>query len=141
MEKEEENVASVDLIRVNKDLPIIPKRRNRKTLMKKFAEVFAGNLCNVTAACEQMSIDRSTFLEWMRECPSFQETIENIRAQIIDQCEANLLHQIYKEKNVAISKYWLEHQSKEWLAQDTNHNDFKVQIVKNEVNSKEDIIR
>jgi hypothetical protein len=117
----------------------VPVRRNRKTLMKQFLGSFAQNLCNVQKTCEDIKIPRAIYMEWIETSPSFLGACEAIRGQIIDKCEANLLDGIEKG-DIALSKYWLEHQSDRWKAPKIpgkmDGGNFKIEIERQNINPK-----
>lgn len=91
---------------------ILTKEEELTTNQKDFLKVFDAVLCNVSLACQQANIGRTTYYVWLKENPAFKENVENIKEGAIDFAESKLMQQIQNGNTTAIL-FFLKTQGKE----------------------------
>lgn len=69
------------------------------------AEVYRKNFGNVSATCDKLGIDRSTFNKWRKKYPQFDELIDNTDEFCIDFAESKLLQAIGEGNLTAVIFY------------------------------------
>lgn len=78
------------------------KLKGKKKLMY---EALKKTLGNVTLACEQVGIDRSTHYRWLKKYPVYKKMIDEIEDITIDFAENALFRQIKEGNTTAIIFY------------------------------------
>lgn len=68
--------------------------RRKKISNKKIASIFAKKGCNVSATCEALDINRSTFYEWRKEDPELDAMLNDESESLIDLTESKLIEKI-----------------------------------------------
>ena len=66
---------------------------------------------NITTACEQVGITRTTFYRWKAEDPEFKEVVENIDEYLLDFAEHSLFKQI-RDGNTTATIFYLKTKGK-----------------------------
>lgn len=86
----------------------VVKRRPRKTTEDKkgaFVKAFAQSRGIIAPACKAVSINRTTYYDWMERDPAFAESVEAIRQEQIDTVESALLNKIEGGDTTAVIFY------------------------------------
>lgn len=91
----------------------------------KFLKVFDAVLGNISLACQQANVGRSTYYLWMRENPAFKINVENIKEGMIDFVESKLMQEIQKSNTTAII-FFLKTQGKDRGYVERTENDVNV---------------
>ena len=78
------------------------KLKGKKKLMY---EALKKTLGNVTLACEQVGIDRSTHYRWLKKYPTYKKMIDEIEDITLDFAENALFKQIKEGNTTAIIFY------------------------------------
>jgi hypothetical protein len=73
-------------------------KQTRQTLWLK---AFRAKLFNISAACRDIGIDRSTYYKWLDD-PEFTEAVHDAREEKIDFIESRLLNKIKEGDTTAI---------------------------------------
>lgn len=94
-----------------------------------FLRVYDAVLCNVSLACQQCHINRSTYYYWLKENEVFNENIKDIREGLIDFAESKLMSEVRSGNTTAIL-FFLKTQAKdrgyvERVEQDVTVNKFE----------------
>jgi AcrR family transcriptional regulator len=77
----------------------------KETLLLKqdrFIEAFKSNLFNVSAACREVGVSRSSFYRWYDGDEIFRQRLNNAREEKIDFAESALFQKIQKGDTIAI---------------------------------------
>ena len=77
-----------------------------------FLKVYDAVLCNVSLACQQCHIGRSTYYYWLKECDAFKQNINEIREGLIDFAESKLMQEVRSGNTTAIL-FFLKTQAKD----------------------------
>lgn len=96
---------------------------------KNFLRIYDAVLCNVSLACQQCNIARTTYYYWLKESPAFKENAENIKEGLIDFAESKLMQEV-RSGNTAAILFFLKTQGKsrgyvERVEQDVTVNKFE----------------
>lgn len=91
----------------------------------KFLKVFDAVLGNISLACQQANVGRSTYYLWMRENPAFKINVENIKEGMVDFVESKLMQEIQKSNTTAII-FFLKTQGKDRGYVERTENDVNV---------------
>ena len=86
----------------------VVKRRPRKSTEDKkgaFVKAFAQSRGIIAPACKAVSINRTTYYDWMERDPAFAEEVEAIRQEQIDTVESALLNKIEDGDTTAVIFY------------------------------------
>ena len=86
----------------------VVKRRPRKSTEDKkgaFVKAFAQSRGIIAPACKAVSINRTTYYDWMERDPAFAESVEAIRQEQIDTVESALLNKIEDGDTTAVIFY------------------------------------
>ena len=86
----------------------VVKRRPRKSTEDKkgaFVKAFAQSRGIIAPACKAVSINRTTYYDWMERDPAFAEAVEAIRQEQIDTVESALLNKIEDGDTTAVIFY------------------------------------
>lgn len=86
----------------------VVKRRPRKSTEDKkgaFVKAFAQSRGIIAPACKAVSINRTTYYDWMERDPAFAEEVEAIRQEQIDTVESALLNKIEGGDTTAVIFY------------------------------------
>jgi len=111
------------------DKLIFSKEEELTANQKTFLKVFNAVMCNISLACQQSNIGRTTYYMWLKDNPAFKENIENIKESNIDYAESKLMQAIQKGNTAAIL-FFLKTQAKdrgyvERVEQDVTVNKFE----------------
>lgn len=66
------------------------KRIGDGTILK----VFKAKVCNISATCDALGIDRSTFYSWRRKYPELDEKLKDAEESVIDYAETRLVEKV-----------------------------------------------
>ncbi len=66
------------------------KRISDDTIVK----VFKNKVCNISATCDSLGIDRSTFYSWRRKYPELDEKLKEAEESVIDYAETRLVEKV-----------------------------------------------
>lgn len=92
-----------------KDVPD-KKEQKRTTINKaKFLEAFSGAAGNVTHACNEIGIGRTTYNLWINTDPKFALEVDNQKEENLDYAESALMFNIKAKKESSIF-YFLNNQ-------------------------------
>lgn len=77
------------------------KKQAVNTMQRRFLKAYAApeNRFNVTAACQQTRIGRTTIYRWLTDDPSFKEAFDESRESRLDAIEAALHSKAVEEKD------------------------------------------
>lgn len=94
-----------------------------------FLRVYDSVLCNISLACQQCHINRSTYYYWLKESEVFKQNINEIREGLIDFAESKLMQEVRSGNTTAIL-FFLKTQGKdrgyvERMEQDVTVNKFE----------------
>ena len=67
---------------------------NTEEAKKNMLECLKGRLGNVTAACDDANIGRTTHYKWMNEDPEYKAAVLEVNEMLIDHVEDKLLQRI-----------------------------------------------
>ena len=77
-------------------------KRSKRARQRAWLEAFKANFFNVTAACNKIVIDRSTYYRWLENDPDFVQAVQDAREEKIDFIEDQLLERISSGDTTAI---------------------------------------
>ena len=77
-------------------------KRSKRARQRAWLEAFKANFFNVTAACNKIGIDRSTYYRWLENDPDFAQAVQDAREEKIDFIEDQLLERISSGDTTAI---------------------------------------
>ena len=77
-------------------------RRSKKARQRAWIDAYKASLFNVTTACSEIGIDRSTYYRWLENDPSFSQTVQEAREEKLDFIEDQLLGKIAEGDTTAI---------------------------------------
>jgi hypothetical protein len=77
-------------------------RRSKKARQKAWLEAYKARLFNVTTACSEIGIDRSTYYRWLQNDPAFSQAVQEAREEKLDFIEDQLLGKIAEGDTTAI---------------------------------------
>jgi len=77
-------------------------RRSKKARQRAWIDAYKASLFNVTTACSEIGIDRSTYYRWLENDPSFSQTVQEAREEKLDFIEDQLLSKIAEGDTTAI---------------------------------------
>ena len=91
------------------------KEQERTTRKKKaFLEVYFKNVCNISATCEKIGIDRKTFYNWKEADPEFRRAVEDAENQLIDLAETQLFKNIRAGKETSLFFFLVNRKPERW---------------------------
>jgi hypothetical protein len=77
-------------------------RKSKKARQRAWLEAYKARLFNVTTACREIGIDRSTYYRWLENDPSFSQAVQEARDEKLDFIEDQLLGKIAEGDTTAI---------------------------------------
>jgi hypothetical protein len=83
------------------------EQQRTRIAKEQFIRVFSKGLGIVSAVCEKIGIDRSTYYDWMEKDDAFAETIRTITSQRNDYVEDKLMSKIAGNDGASI-RFYLE---------------------------------
>ena len=87
---------------INVENAEIKKRQTTKQKKKRFLELFAKRLCNVSKTCDVVGISRNTFYRWCYEDDMFKKGIENEHERFYDDLETTMYSKAITDKDTAM---------------------------------------
>ena len=67
---------------------------------------------NISAACKEVGINRSTYYDWIEKDPDFVQRVQEVEESVIDAVEQKLQELIQKENNVTATIFFLKTKGK-----------------------------
>ena len=80
----------------------IMDKRSKKARQRAWIDAYKANLFNVTTACSEIGIDRSTYYRWLENELSFSQAVQGAREEKLDFIEDQLLGKIAEGDTTAI---------------------------------------
>ena len=77
-------------------------RATKRARQKSWLDAYKANLFNVTTACSEIGINRSTYYKWLENDPSFSQAVQEAREEKLDFIEDQLLGKIAEGDTTAI---------------------------------------
>lgn len=81
-------------------------------------QVLARTACNVSEACKQLKIGRTTFYNWCKEDEIFRLRVEDIRLSLIDLAESKLMSNIIEGKETSLIFFLTNRAPERWKHKD-----------------------
>lgn len=79
------------------------KSTNSTSIKKKaFLKVFKSKACNISAACDSVPIDRTTYYLWMEKDKKFNSAVIALQESLLDFSESMLMKNIQSGKEASI---------------------------------------
>lgn len=113
----------------------------KKSKMNAFLKAYEDNNWNITLACKDININRTTYYNWLENCEKFKQKIQEQAESILDKAES-VLHKELESNNVSIAQYILEKKGRKrgYGPQEMEHSgNLKLEIIKRSIHGKEDI--
>lgn len=82
------------------------KSNKSNTIKKAFPDLLRKKMTNVTAACQEANIDRSTYYSWRNEDPEFAAACDESIEKVYDSVESVLYKKILKDEDTTCLIYF-----------------------------------
>jgi hypothetical protein len=99
----------------------ITKSKTTALLKGKFLEAYKISAFNISQACRQIGIDRSTYYKWLVKDEDFATAIKDKREELTDFVESKLIEKISNGDTVSILFYLKCHAKKRGYVEKTEH--------------------
>ncbi len=86
--------------------------KRRKIANSRIVEVYRKKACNVSATCNALKVDRSTFYKWRDEDASLRQMLDDADEALVDNVESKLLAAI-NDGNMTAIIFFLKCKAKE----------------------------
>lgn len=70
-----------------------------------FLEAYKNKMCNISKTCKAINIERKTYYNWLKKFPIFMQQVEEVKENLTDMVESQLLKNIENGNQKAIEFY------------------------------------